>query len=54
MTLTVQKKRYRITLDLEIYDDLDPQDINWKNKLELEGDESVEVSIKDCDDLVFW
>jgi len=53
MTLTIQKKRYRVVLDLEVYDDLDLQQIDWETKLDLQGDEIVEVSIKDYDDILF-
>jgi hypothetical protein len=31
------------------YDDLDLEDINWKDVLELEGDEEVDASIRDRD-----
>jgi hypothetical protein len=49
---TIQKKRYRVVLDLEVYDDLDLKKIDWAESLKLEGDECVEVySIKDYDDL---
>ena len=51
--LTIQKKRYRVVLDLEVYDDLDLQQIDWETKLDLQGDEIVEVSIKDYDDILF-
>jgi len=31
------------------YDDLDLEDINWKDLLELEGDEEVDASIREYD-----
>ena len=40
----------RITLDVTCYEDLDLEDINWRDKLGLEGNESVHVSIRDYDD----
>lgn len=43
------KRRVSITLDLECYDDLDLQDINWTELLDLQGDECVHVCIKDQD-----
>ena len=47
MTLTVMKKRYQVTLSLELFDDIDPNDIDWSEKLgeilSLEPAESVEV-----------
>lgn len=45
-----QKRRVQITLDLECYDDLDLDDINWTELLELEGDEQVHVNVKDYHD----
>ena len=46
---TAQKRRVIVTLELECYDDLDLDDINWSELLSLEGDENVYVSIKDLD-----
>ncbi len=47
--MIAQKRRVQVTLDLEVYDDLDLEDLNWTEMLELEGDESVHVNIKDLD-----
>jgi hypothetical protein len=47
--MIAQKRRVRITLDLECYDDLDLESLDWKDLLDLEGDENVYVSIKDTD-----
>jgi hypothetical protein len=49
--MIAQKRRVRITLDLECYDDLDIETLDWKDLLSLEGDENVYVSIKDLDDM---
>ncbi|WJZ47909.1 hypothetical protein [Synechococcus phage DSL-LC03] len=52
MYSTMQKNRYRVVLDIEAYDDLDVQNLNWNEVLKLEGDESVEVlSITDFDSI---
>lgn len=48
MTVT-QKRLVRVTLDIECYDDLDIRTIDWKDLLELEGDEEVHTSIKEVD-----
>ena len=45
----MQKRKVIVTLDIECYDDLDVYDINWKDLLELEGNENVHVSIKEND-----
>ena len=49
--MIAQKRLVRVTLDIECYDDLDVEDMNWKELLELEGDEDVHASIKDYSDL---
>jgi len=39
----------RVNLDIMCYDDLDVENINWRELLELEGDEDVYTSIKELD-----
>lgn len=46
-----QKRLVRVTLDIMCYDDLDIQNINWIDTLGLEGDESVDVDIKDYSEI---
>jgi hypothetical protein len=41
------KKHLQVVLDLSVYDDLNVEDIDWASMLQLEGDESVDVNIKD-------
>jgi len=48
---THTKRRVCVTLDVECYEDLDLEDLNWKDLLGLEGDEHVHVNIKEHDDL---
>ena len=48
---TLQKRTVRVTLDIMCYNDLDLEDLNWRDLLELEGDEELDVSIKDLDDV---
>jgi hypothetical protein len=43
------KRQVRVTLDIECYDDLDLEDLNWREILDLQGDEDVDVSIKEID-----
>ena len=47
--MIAHKRLVRVTLDIDCYDDLDLDSIDWKQLLELEGDEDVDVSIKDVD-----
>ena len=52
MTSLMQKRRYRVVLDLEILDDSHPTDFNWENMLDIQGDESVAlVEVEDLDDV---
>ena len=51
MPATQAKRIVRVTLDLVCYDDLDVEDLNWRELLHLEGDEDVHVSIKDYSDV---
>ena len=45
------KKTISITLDLEVYDDFDYNQIDFSSLLELEGNETVDVSITDHSDV---
>lgn len=49
--MIAQKLLVRVTLDIECYDDLDIEDLDWKELLDLQGDEDVHVSIKDLSDI---
>jgi hypothetical protein len=50
--MIAQKRLVRVTLDIMCYDDLDVENMDWKELLELEGDEEVYTSIKDLDHYV--
>ena len=43
------KRMVRVTLDLMCYDDLELENLNWRDVLGLECDEDVHVSIKEFD-----
>lgn len=47
--MLAQKRMVRVTLDIMCYDDLDVEDIDWKELLELQGDEEVYSSVKEFD-----
>ncbi len=47
--MIAQKRRVRVSLDIECYDDLDLENINWREVLQLEGDEEVYTTIKEFD-----
>jgi hypothetical protein len=46
-----QKRIVSVTLDIECYDDLDLEDLDWKDLLQLEGDERINVTIKEMADI---
>ena len=47
--MIVQKRLVRVTLDIMCYDDLDVDEMDWKEMLELQGDEDVYATVKDFD-----
>jgi len=49
--LTHTKRLVRVTLDIECYDDLPVEDMDWPDLLGLEGDEEVHTSIKDLSEV---
>ena len=51
MIMIAHKRRVRITLDVECYDDYPLEDLDWRDLLSLEGDEDVDVNIKDYSDV---
>ena len=50
-TSFAHKKSITITLELEVYDDFNYREIDFSDLLELEGDESVDISITDYSDI---
>ena len=51
MAATHTKRMVSVTLDLMCYDDLELEDLNWRELLDLQSDEDVHVSIKDYTDI---
>ena len=43
------KSKYRITLELDVFGDFNPRQINWTKLFELEEDESVVSYIEEED-----
>ena len=50
-SMLAQKRSVTITLEVECYDDLHFEDLDWNDILELEGDENVEVQIRELADI---
>jgi hypothetical protein len=47
--MLAQKRLVRVTLEIECYDDLNVEEMDWKEMLELQGDEDVYATVKDFD-----
>ena len=48
------KSKYRITLELDVFDDFNPHEIAWDKVFKLEDDEAVESYIEDMSNPVRW
>ena len=48
------KTKYRITLELDVFDDFNPRQIAWGKVLDLGGSEHVESYIEDLSNPVRW
>tara|TARA_B100000424_G_scaffold250190_1_gene224690 strand:- start:571 stop:750 length:180 start_codon:yes stop_codon:yes gene_type:complete len=44
-----QKSKYRITLELDVLDDFNPRQIDWRKVLKIEETEDLECYIEDID-----
>jgi hypothetical protein len=44
-----QKVRYRVTLDLEVFADMNPHQIQWDRVLDLEPAERASAYVEDLD-----
>ena len=45
--LTHSKRLVTVTLNVMCYDDLDLHSLNWRDLLDLQGDEEVNTTIKE-------
>ena len=50
----MQKRRSRDVLELDILDDSHPEDFNWENMLDIQGEESVQLMTVEELDEVDW
>jgi hypothetical protein len=51
MYTNARKRIVSVILDIECYDDLDLEDMDWKDLIGLEGDEKVDVTIREMADI---
>ena len=47
----ISKKRFQITLDFDVYEDFNPYEIQWNKLFQIEGQEHLDVEIRDITDL---
>mgnify|MGYP004153639011 FL=1 len=47
----ISKKKYSVTLDFDVYEDFNPYEINWQKLFQIEGQEHLDVNIKNLDDI---
>ena len=48
------KTNYRITLELDVLDDFNPRQIDWRKVLDMQDNETVESVIEDMSNPVSW
>ena len=48
------KSKYRITLDIDVLSDFNPQHIDWAKVLQLQDNETVESYTEDMSNPVSW
>ena len=51
MYTQARKRIVSVTLDIECYDDLELENLDWREVLDLQGDENVDVSIRETADI---
>ena len=44
-----QRTKYRITLELDVQDDFNPRQIDWRKVLQINEDEDLDCYIEDID-----
>ena len=49
-----QKSKYRITLELDVLDDFNPRQIDWRKVLDIQDNEHIESVIEDLNNPVSW
>jgi len=49
-----QKVRYRVTLELDVFSDFNPHQVDWEKVFQLEPAESVNAYVEDLDSPDKW
>ena len=45
----VTKRKYSVTLDFDVYEDFNPYEIDWNKIFQIEGQEHLDVNIRNLD-----
>ena len=53
-TYLPQKAKYRITIELDVMDDFQPQNIDWEKVLDIQGNENVQAYVEDLSTPDMW
>ena len=48
------KTRYRVTLDIEVYDDFDPFNVDFAKLLDIQGNETCQTFVEDMTHPTRW
>jgi len=51
---SAQKQRYRVTLELDVFSDFDPHQIDWEKLFKLEPAEKCESYVEDLSTPANW
>ncbi len=46
----ISKRKYSVTLDFDVYEDFNPYEIQWNKLFQIEGQEHLNVNIKNIDE----
>ena len=46
----ITKRKYSVTLDFDVYEDFNPYEIQWNKLFQIEGQEQLDVDIRDISD----
>ena len=47
----IHKKKFQVTLDFDVYNDFNPYEIQWNKLFQIEGQEHLDVDIRDISDI---
>ena len=42
-----QKSKYRVTIELDVFEDFNPHNIDWEKVLDVQGNESITAYVED-------